>query len=223
MKALLTAVSAAAVMFALGAGSASAKSAPDDGLYSMYTVDPDGSSLDLSVCGDFGCEFGISQSFAHVCAILESVPHVVGTTMTRDIFILDKRNSNAEPMTLTIYHRVDTNDGGNRSLNITLTKTLTLDINGGANANCKMVENVKYVYFGTDLSAHTIQVDKKKLKASVAANGATTLLTADSRGYVSMSDTNWGGYKILDPRGVPVAGGGIAADQVGDQSATVFK
>lgn len=223
MKTLLAAASAVVVTLAFGTDPVSAKSAPDDGLYSMYTVDPGGSFLDLSICGDFGCAQGIDQSFDHVCAILESVPKIVDTTMTRDIYILDKRDLASDPMTLTIYHRVDEAVGGGDKRTFTLTKTITLDINGGSDANCKMVENLKYVYLGTDASAHALQIDKKKLKASVAATGPTTLLSADSRGYVSISDTSSGGFKILDPQGNTLAGGGGSTEQVGDQTATIFK
>lgn len=221
MKVLLAAASAATIAFVLGTGSVCARSAPDDGLFSMYTVDPGGGFLDLSICSDFGCNPGIEQGFDHICAILESVPSVDGTTMTRDIYILDKRDSASNPMTLTVYRRVDTNGGG-PSLSITLIKTLTLDIKGGTSANCKMVENPRYVYLGTDASSHAVRVDRKKLKASVAATGATTLLSVDSRGYVSISDASSGGFKIVDPHGVPVMSGGGATNEVGDQTATVF-
>lgn len=198
------------------------KTAPDDGLYSMYNVQPDGSFVLMSVCGDFGCESGFDHSFEHVCAMIESAPAVKDGVMTRDIFILDKRNSAASEMTLTVYHRVDTLHDGDRDLEITLTHTIPLGITGGPNAKCKMVENPKFVYLGTDLSDHAVRIDKKKFKASQAALGPTTLLAADSRGYVSISDNGGGGFVILDPRGGPVVSGGGVQTQVGDQTATLF-
>jgi hypothetical protein len=196
---------------------------PDDGYYSLYEdVMGDGSFVDMSVCTTGGCDFGFTGSFEHVCAILETVPVVADNVMTRDIFVLDKRNSSSNPMTLTVYHRVDTATGGGDNWDVTLTHTISLDIVGGPKAKCKMVENPKYVYLGTDLSSHAVRIDKKKFKTSEGASGSTTLLSVDSRGYVTISDTGSGGFELLDPKGVPVVSGGGGPYEVGDQTATLL-
>lgn len=222
MKTLLAAASTVAMTLAFGTPTFAGKSSPDDGIYSMYDIDEGGSFFNLSICGNFGCGGGYTNGFDHVCAVLESAPKVKNDVMTRDIYILDKRTKATDPMTLTVLHRVDDGVGGGDSFAVTLAKVITLDITGGSKANCKMVENPISVYLGTDISDHSVMIDKKKLKASEAQPGATTVLSADSRGYISISSSAAGGFMILDPNGSPVASGGGAENQVGTQTATVF-
>lgn len=220
MKLLKAALAAAVVVCAADSASAGK---PDDGYYSLYDdTDGDGAFVNMSICTTGGCEFGFTGAFEHVCAILETVPEVKDNVMSRDIFVLDKRSSNTHPMTLTVYHRVDTATGSGDAWEVTLTHTISLDITGGPKAKCKMVENPKYVYLGTDLSSHAVSVDRKKFKTSEAAGGPTTLLSVDSRGYITISDTASGGFKLLDPKGGQLLSGGGAPYEVGDQTATLL-
>jgi hypothetical protein len=219
MRTLSVAASAAAIMLACGTPASAAKTLPDDGRYSMYNVDVFAGvqSVNITVCDAIQCDAQYSQSFDHACAILESAPKAAHDVMTRDIYVLDKRTSATDPMTLTVLRRID--DGGSGIITFTPVKTITLDITGGANANCKMAENPHSVYLGTDLSNHSVIVDKKKLKAAVGWSGPVTILSADSRGYISISAGS--GMIVLGPDGVPLGSGGILANQVGDQNALV--
>lgn len=216
MKTMLTAASVAATTIVFGAA-ATAGSKPDDGLYSMYHVE-DGSMF-MSICGHFGCGSGFVAG-ERVCAVLESTPSLKDGVMTRNIYVLDARNSAKDEMVLSVFRRVDTFDNG---FSVTFDRDIALGITGGSKAECKMVGTPKYVILGTDRSSHAVKVSKKTFKVSTVANGPTTLLSVDSRGYTSISDTASGGYRIMDPNAQYLSNGGIAAQQVGSQTATTFK
>jgi hypothetical protein len=216
MKKLATALGCL-VAFAWGTAASAHKSSPDDGYYSFYEVSG-GGSLELVICNKGGCYPGFFDTFEQPCAVIETVPKVKGTTMDRDIFIMDKRNSESDPVTLSIYHRTDTSTGGGGDdFNVTFTKKIVLDITAGPAANCDMVMAPKYLYFGTNLSAVAERADLKKFKTE-RLDGPITQLTADSRGYVTLLTAS--GFDLFDPDGTPVLQGGGSPYEAGNQVST---
>ena len=222
MRTMILTVAAASIFCTLGTIALAKKSLPDANIYSIYDTGNVGSYLDIDVCDEVSgaCTLVFGNVFDHVCGVLETPPKTKNNIMTRDIFVLDKRTNTTDPMTVTVLQRQDDGTSGQDNVTVKTIKTITLDITAGPTANCKMVENLTGVYLGTDLSAHSIVIDKKKLLAIQSNLGATTVLSADANGYLTISDS--GGFAIIDPSGREISEGGGRENVAGTQSATIL-
>jgi hypothetical protein len=112
MRGKLAVLAAAAVALA-GSTTWAASDALDAGLYASYQARADGKFISFSVCGrlpnTFGCYGGGNlTSFESGCAVLEGAPHTKGNVVTRAIYVLDRRVSDSDPVTLFVYTRTDT-------------------------------------------------------------------------------------------------------------------
>ena len=203
-----------ASILVLWIGSASAQKAPDARLSGSYSLMFNHTSVWLSVCGSTrdgssGCWFNepIGSSFDQACAILEGPPQIDGRIVTRLIYVLDRRTSDADPIQLYVFTRRDKVQPGGDQVTVELTKQISLGRTGGAQSHCSMAANDKDVFAGTDASS-PLRILKSNYHVFGAYIGTTLSITADERGYVAVSTTN--GFVIYDPQGrqAPWEGGG---------------
>ncbi len=223
----LLAVSVMGMAFVPACGAAWAhKVALDAGLYASYTAAQDGSNVIFSVCGrlpdTFGCYGGGRlEPFEHACAVLEGSPSTKRNVVTRAIYVLDRRLSIGDPMILYVFSRADTITDEFDNVALTLTAQVPLGISAGDKSHCSMVANHRFVYAGTEKSAATVTIDKSSFAVSDAVNGGLISLTADERGYVSV--TTQFGFLQFDPQGNEAAVGGGRQDFVNSRSAWILK
>jgi hypothetical protein len=221
--------SVAVSLAAMAAGEpASAKKLLDATLFTTYSGG--GASISYVVCGSLpqtsGCYGSGSLSpFEQACAVLEGKEKQKNNVITRAIYVLDKRTSASAPITLYVYTRTDTITDTSDSIQVSLTKTVYLGINGGASANCSMAANKDFVYAATD--ADTVAAGMNKSTYAVSQLGGFSppanivSITTDDRGYVSLHFN--GGFYVYGPDGSLQEDGGGAADMVGTHNAWVPK
>ena len=103
----------AVVLCCAWSGAAEAKKvALDAGLYTTYGKAGAGSLINFIVCGSVGSSEGCYGSgrlgpFEEPCAVLEGKPRQHKNVIRRAIYVLDKRSSDAAPITLTVFTRID--------------------------------------------------------------------------------------------------------------------
>jgi hypothetical protein len=217
---------AASLLACSWCGAAEAKKAALDAhLYATYSPDgPPGTGYELSVCGAVGDTQGcygsgfLTPPFEQACALLEGTPKTVGNVMTRDIYVLDKRNSKTAAVQLYVYTRTDTFGANSDTVDVELTKQIALAVVGGKKAGCAMAANDAAVYAGTTASANVAVIDKKTLTAtSFQGQGLLLALTADERGGIAVDSEQ--GFGIIPYDGVGGQGGGGQAYLVGTRNA----
>jgi hypothetical protein len=144
------------------------------------------------VCGrlpnTFGCYGGGNlTSFESGCAVLEGAPHTKGNVVTRGIYVLDRRVSDSDPVTLFVYTRTDTITDSFDTVFVGLERQVPLGITGGKHAKCRMAGNHSFVYAGTDLIEFAVSVNKSDFTVTQVGGANTTSITADQRGYVAVN------------------------------------
>jgi hypothetical protein len=207
---------------ALAAHAASAAAPPDSTLYTTYSVDPTLTSANWVVCGataeNDGCyDFGTLGPFGHIGAMIESQPTVSGQTVTRDIYVLDVASgSSAKQVLLYIYTKKDEVSSSTDTVTVTLKKTISLPLVGGATVTASMAANQSYVYLGTNQSLVAVSVSRST--GAVSTLGAfsepipVTEITANSYGYVTITygapGGQFSGFYVYGPTGLPQEDGG---------------
>jgi hypothetical protein len=195
----------------------------DKGLFA--TFENYQASVDFTVCGSTGNSEGcygsaeLSPPFDYACGVLEGKPKTKGDTVTRAIYVLDKRTSTTDPVMLYVYERKDVIANSYDSVSANLKATINLGITGGAAAHCMMAGNLDYVYAGTDVGGAAF-VNKHSLALArlVGKTGSSTLLsiTADDRGWVAVSYTDQ--FYVVDPHGNSFEDGGGTAAMINQRS-----
>jgi hypothetical protein len=219
----------ASVMLAVVAASAPASAQKlDAGLFTTYSGG--GTSISYVVCGSVaqssGCYGSGSLSpFEQACAVLEGKAKQKNNVITRAIYVLDKRTSPSAPITLSVYTRTDTISDTFDSIQVSLTKQVSLGLNGGASSHCSMAANNDFVYAATD--ADTVAAGMNKSTFAVSQLGGFSppanivSITADERGYVSLHFDS--GFYVYGPDASLQEDGGGAADMVGTRNAWLPK
>jgi hypothetical protein len=211
MKFLLSAAAAGAIWYAAQPAMA-AKVPLDTNVFSDYNATHD--TISFVTCGKLvvatGC-FGVgymSPPFDQACAVLEGTPRQNRNVVTRAIYVLDKRNYKADPVTLYVYTRTDTITDHDDTIQVKLRMRVPLDgVVGGSRSNCFMAANDSFVYAGTDAGMQIGVVDKAGLTVTpVSGPGLLTSITADARGYIAINFQE--GHQVAGPSGEWVEEGG---------------
>ncbi|HEX3945531.1 MAG TPA: hypothetical protein VHW69_15745 [Rhizomicrobium sp.] len=225
---VLTSVAVSLAVVAVSGPASAKKQKLDAGLFTTYSGG--GASISYVVCGSLpqssGCYGSGSPSpFEQACAVLEGKAKQKNNVITRAIYVLDKRTSASAAITLSVYTRTDTITDTSDSIQVSLTKTVSLGLNGGASSHCSMAANNDFVYAATD--ADTVAAGMNKSTYAVSELGGFSppanivSITTDDRGYVSLHFN--GGFYVYGPDGSLQEDGGGAADMVGTHNAWVPK
>jgi hypothetical protein len=183
-------------------------------------------SVEFIVCGPTGGSEGcygsasLDPPFDYACGVLQGKPKTDGDTMTRAIYILDKRTSTTADMMLYVYERKDVIQNGEDSVSATLKATVDLEMTGGASADCMLAGNDNYVYAGTNAGAGVAVVDKRNNEgghiAGRSPSDSLVSITADDRGYVAVNSTD--GFYVVDPHGNDEEDGGGNAAMINERN-----
>ena len=120
------------VMLAVVAASAPASAQKlDVGLFTTYSGG--GTSISYVVCGSLpqssGCYgSGTLSPFEQACAVLEGKAKQKNNVVTRAIYVLDRRTSPSAAITLSVYTRTDTISASSDSIQVSLTKQVSLGL-----------------------------------------------------------------------------------------------
>lgn len=206
----------------------------DSTLFTNYTVGT--TQINLVVCGSLppseGC-YGSANlgPFGRVGAMIEGNPaqNVKKGTVTRYIYIVDvAAGSGANEVVLYIYKKVDTISGGDDTITVSLFKTVTLPLTGGAATAAYMAANPTFLYIGTNQDESAVQVTKKTLALTQIGEFSglnISAITADAYGYITLT---WGssggpsGFLSLAPDGSGEEDGGGAPVLVNTVQATLL-
>jgi hypothetical protein len=141
---------------------------------------------------------GTLGPFNNACAILQGLPETKGNVMTRDVYVLDGGTSSTNA-TLYVYARKDTitsSDGQtNDAVTVVLSHTVSLPLNGAANATCYMAANESLIFAGTsaNLSADLIyksNLAQETISQPFLSYGFTvSAITASANGFIFVT---WG-------------------------------
>src|SRR5262249_36031770 len=147
----------ALVAFAMPAsGADAAKHGIDSNLYTTYEWGDWG--VRFTVCGKLpqasGC-FGGSQAtgLEKACAGVDGKSHQINNTVTRNVYIMDKRKSASDPVLIYAYRRIDTISDTFDDIKFKFLQKVALPITGGASSHCALAANDKRVFAGTDASS----------------------------------------------------------------------
>jgi hypothetical protein len=174
-------------------------------------------SVSFNVCGTIdgigGC-FGsatLSPPFDYACGVLQGAPETSGNTVTRAIYVLDKRTSSNSHVTLYVFERKDVIGTGSDSVSATLKTSVDLNITGGSGSHCLLAGSTKYVYASTDASSKVVLMKKTHNNIyGTIESGQPLAITTDERGWIAIQFS--GGYYVVDPDGdAGEEGGGTAA------------
>jgi hypothetical protein len=210
---ILAAAAAAALAFSFFSGPVAAHGvALDAGLYSQYRLDGSG-TIGFIVCGQLNVSHGgcystpVLGKFEHACAVLDGEPRTNWnkSVITRAIYVLDKRTSSGDAPLLYVFKRKDTISETYDDVSVTLVTKIELPMSGGAAAQCFSAANAAAVYVGTDLGPSAVSISKSTFDVQSVLPQPVTSITADDRGFVSVSGHD--GSLVFDPTGVAVATG----------------
>lgn len=200
-----------AVLAFLGLASMSAAAqtratGPDAGLYTDYRSA--GTQVSMDVCGQlqsvYGCYFHTALSgFDAACAVMPDDATSNGNVVTQQFYVLDKRSSGGQPVTLYVYSRTDTITDSFDTVVVTLRSKVQLpfDSGGGPKARCSMVSNGTSILASTDLGSDVYVVNKSSLAVKNLGVGKTKSMTADGRGFVFVNRGSSGVF-VVGPAGV---------------------
>ena len=191
--------------------------------------------VNLVVCGSLpqteGCYGSASLGpFGRVGATIEGSPvqSVKKGTVTRYIYVVDvAAGSGANEVALYIYKKVDTINQSDDTVSVTLFKTVTLPLTGGAATVASMAANPTFLYIGTNQDDLAVQVTKKTLALAQIGEFSginISAITADAYGYVTLT---WGtsggpsGFLTLAPNGGGEEDGGGAPVMLNTIQATL--
>ncbi len=194
----------------------------DSTLYTSYSFNFNG-TVQWVVCGSLpgssGC-YGVGNigPFGKVGALLEgnSNTNMVTNTVTRTVYILDTAaGTGANEVALYVYKEMELITTG--TISMTLSKVVTLPLNGSSNAKASMAANAKFLYIGTDENPTAMRVQKNNLAVTPVYGFSTpsfiSAITTDRYGHVTVvwgSFTGSGpvGFYAFDATGAAVEAGG---------------
>lgn len=226
----------AALVLALLTAALPAHAALDSTLFTNYTLNPGGKSVEWVVCGSLpgssGCYgSGSLGTFGKIGAMLEgsASTNLTKGTVTRYIFVLDvAAGTKGNEVVLNIFKKVDTISGSFDTVTVTAFKTVTLPLTGGSSTTASMAGNQRFLYVGTNQDQLAVQVKKSNFAITQfgAVSGPLTVssITANQYGFVTVS---WGpssgpsGFETLDPFGNPIEDGGGAPFTLNTTQATL--
>ena len=213
---------AAFACFALICVSHSYATPPDATLYTTYSTSAHTVSLEVcgSLPGSSGCYGGASLGpFGKVGALLEGEPTVNLNlhTVTRAIYVVDiASGTNQNEVVLDVYTKVDTITTSFDTVTVTLLRTISLPLVGGATVQTSMAANKKFLFIGTSRTTNAVEINKHSF--SIAQLGGfsppinVSAITADKYGYVTLSFGSFRGidnaFIVVDPNGSSLEDGG---------------
>jgi len=204
---------AGSVVFLLLMGTADLHAAIDSTLFTTYVLQANATRIDLTVCGSLpgtsGCYgSGSLGQFGRVGAMIEGNPkqNLKLGTVTRFIYVVDTAyGANGNQVALCIYKKVDTINGGDDTVSVSLFKTVPLPLTGGAATVASMAANPTFLYIGTNQDELAVQVQKSNLAISqfgaVSGPYSVTSITADRNGFVTVTWGNGAGFLVVDKNG----------------------
>jgi hypothetical protein len=193
-----------------------APTAVDATLFTTYDMASNFQSVSWVVCGSTsqteGCyASGSLGPFGKIGALMEGSPSTSGSTVSRSIYVVDSASgTSGTGVTLNVYKKTDTVSASSDTVSVTLSKSITLPLTGGSTALCSMAANSMFLYIGTDQSTEAAVVQKFTLKVTGAGafSSGVTSITADSYGYVTITQGN--GFAVYGPTGAFEEDGGGA-------------
>lgn len=205
----------------------------DSTLFTNYTAGT--TYVSLVVCGSLpgteGCYgSGSLGPFGRVGALIEGNPaqNTKKGTVTRYIYVVDvAAGSGANEVVLYVYKKVDTINGGDDTVSVSLFKTITLPLTGGSATTAYMAANPTFLYIGTNQDELAVQVTKKNLALTQIGEFSGInigAITADAYGYITLT---WGtsggssGFLSLAPNGSGEEDGGGAPVLLNTTQATL--
>ena len=219
-----------AIPFGHAQTAVAAPTAPDSTLFTTYNLYGSSGAISVSwiVCGSTqeseGCyASGSLGPFVAVGAMMEGLPIVSGSVVSRFIYVVD---SGGTTVKLYVYKKVDTVSAESDSVSVTLTHTITLPLTGGSTAICSMAANPAFLFIGTDQSPQAVEV-KKSTFAVTKVGGFSppinvTSITADQYGYVTVTQgdaTGESGFYVFGPTGAGEEDGGGSSFMLGTMQA----
>ena len=230
---------ALAVALMLGAVSptfAQTATAPDATLYTSYSVAPDLETATWVVCGSTveteGCySSGTLGPFGHIGAMLEGQAVVNGSTVTREIYVLDTASGTAaNGVTLYVYTKTDVVSSSNDQVSTTLTQTVSLpSLVGGSTVSAYMAANSVNLYVGTNQSTAAVSIVKDQWTTTTIGGFSPPItvggITANAYGYVTVTfgavGGEFSGSYVYGPTGAPQGDGGGAQFSLDTTNAVV--
>ncbi len=207
-----------------------APTAPDSTLYTTYNLYGSSGAYNLnwSVCGSTqeteGCyASGKLGPFVTVGAMMEGIPMVSGSVVTRSIYVVDSGSTDVK---LYVYRKVDTVSTESDTVTVTLTHTITLPLTGGTAAITSMAANTAFLFIGTDQSPQGVEVKKATLAVTTLGGFSppinVTSITADQYGYVTVTQGDASGesaFQLFGPTGGGEEDGGGSSFVLGTMQA----
>ena len=200
-----------------------ASAPPDSTLYTSYILGTGYQTVSWFVCGSTqeseGCfASGSLGPFGQAGAMIEGNPSVNGNVVTRAIYVVDSAaGTSGTGVKLSIYKKTDTVTSSTDTVSVTLVRTATLPLIGGATALCSLGANNGFLFIGTDQSPNVVRVQKSNLVMTQFGGFSPPLnvsaVTTDKYGYVAVT---YGGFGTTDaniefgPDGQEVGDGGGA-------------
>ena len=230
---------ALAIALMLGAVSptfAQTTTAPDATLYTTYSVATDLETASWVVCGSTaeseGCfGSGTLGPFGHIGAMLEGQPAVNGSTVTREIYVLDTASGTAaNGVTLYVYTKTDVVSSSDDQASTTLTQTVPLPLLvGGSTVTAYMAANSVNLYVGTNQSTSAVSIVKDQWTTRSIGGFSPPLtvggITANAYGYVTVTfgavGGEFSGFYVFGPTGAPEEDGGGAQFSLNNINAVV--
>jgi hypothetical protein len=211
--------------FAVSRSAVAQSGPPDATLSTKYTIDSTHTSVGWSVCGStqqtVGCyASGSLGPFGKIGAMIEGnqSTNLSTNTVTRDIYVLDVASgSNLNGVELYVYTKTDTVTPSFDTVSVTLSKTVSLPLVGGALALASMAANNKFLFIGTNRSPQAVEVQKGTFSITETAGGFSppinvSAITADKYGYVTVT---FGSFNPSKENGFIVFGSDGRAREIG--------
>lgn len=227
-RARLTSLSLAAVgilWVTTGITAQAATAPPDANLFATYTMGTGYKSINWIVCGSTeesgGCyDSGQIGPFGQAGAMIEGDPVVKGTTVTRDIYVVDvAAGIDAKDVKLFVYRKTDSVSPSFDTVTVVLLKSIVLPLVGGAKSTAFIAANKQYLYVGTNQSQAALQVLKSNLSTTQIGGFSPPInlsaITTDGYGNVTITfgdfTTGESGFYVYAANGGGLEDGGGAS------------
>lgn len=235
------ALAASLILLALTALPAGAQTAiappvaPDATLFTTYSLFSGEQTLDWVVCGSTtgssGCyAAGSLGPFGKIGAMIEGIPSVSGSTVTRMIYIVDiAAGTSGTGVKLNVYKKTDTVSSTSDTVTVTLTRTVSLPtLIGGSTATCSMAATPTILFIGTNQGQQAVEVKKSTLTVTPVSvyiiGPPVTGITIDKYGYVTVTQGNFtsgtNGFAVFNSTGAAQEDGGGADFMLDTTAAT---
>ena len=205
----------------------SASGPPDATLFTTYSIDSGHTNVSWLVCGSTqqteGCySSGNLGPFGKVGALIERHGTTDSTTntVTRFIYVLDiATGSKGNGVTLYAYEKTDMVTASFDTVSVSLFKTLTLPIKGGATgAQASMAENGRSLFVGTNRSPEAVEIQKSDFTIRSIGGFSPPInvsaITTDPYGYVTITFGSFNnfdnGFVVIGPNDLFQEDGGGA-------------